>query len=358
MFRNVLTAVGVMALAACGVDSSAKVGNDTFDPEVEVSQGELSSSKVSDWFPMAEGNTWVLKTSAGATRTVSFSELEDGVAWLDGMVPGGRWAGVASSAPNTLYTWDEGQLRWDAFLRFGYASTQWVWGSGACGTYTAKRSGTGRTVTTAAGTFTDTRSIEFTLKPSPTARCVAPEFSEFTFAAKVGLVQVKTPNGEVFDLTSAKVGNKRYPVAPAGVSSKLVSDKAVYTSQGNTIRCITTPCPSNEEPAVAKLTYTLTNNTTTNKTWQFSSSCQTNTVIEDAQGNVVKNLQIARLCLAALTQVTLAPGQSKTYSEDIALASDSGQLLEGDYLAKMYLTPRDASPKMEATVKFSVNVAY
>ncbi len=356
MFKNLLTVVGLMVLAACGVDSSAKVGNDQFAPELEVAEGELSSSKVSAWFPMGEGNEWVLQTASGQTRTVTFSDLADSVAWLDGMVPNGRWAGVASSAPNTLYTWDESGNRWDAFLRFGYAVSSWQWGSGACGTFTAKRSATGRKVETAAGTFTDTRSIEFVLKPSPTARCVAPSFSEFTFAANVGLVQIKTPAGEQFDLVSAKVGTKRWPLPSAGPVSKLSTDKAVYTSKGNTIVCITTPCPSNEEPAVAKLTYTLTNTTSTTRTWQFSSSCQTNTLVYDSKGDVVKNFEIARLCLASLTHVTLAPGQSKTYTEELTLTGDSGQLLQGDYTAKMVLTPRDNSPALPATAKFHVDV--
>jgi hypothetical protein len=196
------------------------------------------------------------------------------------------------------------------------------------------------------------------LKPSPTARCMMPPFSEFTFAAKVGLVQVKDPNGKSWDLVSAKVNGKSIPAVTSGVVSKLSSDKATYTSQGNTIRCITTPCPGNEVPATAKLTYTITNTSTTSKTWQFSSGCQTNTQLFDAAGKVVKNFEISRLCLAALTQFTLAPGQSKNFTEELTLVGDSGQLLEGKYTAKMYLTPRDASPKMEATTTFTVNVTY
>src|SRR5688500_6836983 len=115
MFRKVMTAVGLFMLAACGVDSQANVGGEEFEPELEISQDELVSSKVSAWFPLGECNTWTLKTSAGATRTVSFSDLESNVAWLDGMVPDGRWAGVATNAQNTLYTWDESRRWWDAF---------------------------------------------------------------------------------------------------------------------------------------------------------------------------------------------------------------------------------------------------
>ncbi len=359
MVRNVLTVVGFAALfAACGVDSQADVGTGSFEPELEIAEGELASSKVSSWFPMAEGNTWTLQTASGATRTVSYSDVEGGVAWLDGMVPDGRWAGIATGSPNTLYTWNDNGY-WEAFIRFGYAKLQWQWGSGACGTFTAKRSATGRKVVTPAGTFTDTRSIEFTLKPSPTARCAAPSFSEFTFAANVGLVQIKTPAGEVFNLTSAKVGTKTWPqTSGGGLIAKLSTDKASYSSTGNTIVCITTPCPGNEIPATAKLTYTITNAGTTSKTWQFSSGCQTNTQLFDSKGAVVKSLEIARLCIQALTSFTLAPGQSKTFTEELQLTGDNGQLLDGDYTAKMYLQPMNNAPAMEATAKFNVRIVY
>jgi hypothetical protein len=355
MFRKLLITLGLV-LAACGVNSTATIGEEAFEPEVEGSSDALSSSKVGDWFPLAEGNTWVLRNAAGQTRTVSFSGLESDVAWLDGLLPEGRWAGITSAAPNTLYSWDP-QGYWEPLFRFGYAVSSWSWGSGACGTFSAKRSATGRKVVTPAGTFTDTRSIAFTFKPAPNVRCAASaDIGEYTFAARVGLVQLKTADGVVFDLVSAKVGTKTWP-APE-VKATLTTDKAAYVSKGNTIRCITTPCPGNEEPATAKLTYKVTNTSSSTKTWSFSSGCQTNTLLFDANGAVVKNFEITRLCIQALTKIVLAPGQSKTWADELVLVGDDGTLLEGSYTAKTHLIPMDGKPALEASASFDVTVVY
>lgn len=362
-FKALAFAVVSLSALACGggiANSSALLSGDV-EPELESSNGSLTSDNANVWFPLAEGNTWNLKsTTGGTTRTVSMEDVWDGIGWLEGAVPNGRFVGLSKSAPNTLYSWKEETNTWEAFFRFGYATTSWTWGANACGTFTAKRTQTGATVVTPAGTFADTRTITFTLKPSPTARCAMPPFASFTFAPNVGLVAMTNPDGERWELTSAIVGGKKFPVATTTVAVKgtLKLDKASYVSKPNTIRCITTPCPSNEETAVAKLSYTVTNTSNVTQTWQFSSGCQLEVELMDGAGNSVNALSNGRFCTLSLTSVTLAPGQSKSYTAELPLKDRDGNQLSGKYTAKAYLVAKSGPAKAEAVAPFSVSLAY
>lgn len=315
----------------------------------------VTSNKAELWFPMAEGNSWELERAAtGDKRTVKFEGVYEGIGLLSGLtLDDGRWMGGNKTSPNSLYTWTEATNTWEAFVRFGYATTSWSWGEGACNAYKVKRSATNLTVTTPAGTFTGARTIAFERKPSPTARCQPPAFTELTFAPGVGLIAVDTYDGK-FLLKSAKVNGATVPSATTGVKGVLKLDKATYVNKPNTIYCITTPCPGNDVTAVAKATYTLSNSGTKSETFQFTSGCQFDLKLIDAAGTVVRSLAENRFCTLSLTSLTLAPGESKTYSVDVALSTRGGEQLFGNYTAKATLIPTNAAPVVEATATFTV----
>lgn len=352
--RSTLSAAVVLVLAACGPNAAAV--NDTMEPESEelatTHSGLALSNGAATWFPMAEGNSWSFQAPSGEVRKVSYEGVYEGIGFLDGLIPNGRWMGESSSSPNTLYGWNEDDNTWSPFIRFGYAVTTWTWGKGACNEYKVKRSATGITVTTPAGTFSDARTISFERKPSPTARCMMPAFTALTFAPKVGLIAIQT-DVEKFVLTNAKVGGTLYP-AVGGIKGSLKLDKAVYVNKPNTIVCITTPCPGNEVTATAKATFTVTNNGTKSETWQFNSGCQFDVQLVSASGKIVRTLSENRFCTLSLTSVTLAPGQSKTYSADLPLSTRTGEQLFGNFTAKANLIPTNATFNAASSASFTV----
>jgi hypothetical protein len=191
----------------------------------------------------------------------------------------------------------------------------------------------------------------------PNVRCAMPAFSEVTFAPNVGPVMVKTAAGDKYVLKSANVNGTVYPKAVSGAAKgALRADKSSYTNQSNTIRCITTPCPSNEVTAVAKLTYTVTNTGTSAQTWQFSSGKQFDVDVVNSAGKVVKRWSDGRMFTMALSTFTLAPGASKTFTAEIELKDTNGVQLSGAYSVKAYLVPRLTSPTAAAQTSLSVTV--
>ena len=361
MRTSILFLMAAVGLSACGdADSTADIGgNAQFAAEEEVaSTGDaLLSNSANTWLPMKEGNSWTLASASGATLTVSYSDVADGIGWLDGLSRSGEWTGVASSAPNTLYAWNSDLWQWDPLYRFGYAVTPWTIGAG-CDKFTLKRTETNVTVVTPAGAFQNARTIGYTHKPPVNARCMVPVLSSVTFAPNVGVVKLVTGGGEKFVLKSAKVNGKTYPVTtPAtGLTGKLTFDQTSYTNKSNTIRCITTPCPGNAVTAVAQFTYTVTNNTSASQTWQFSSGCQFDLTLTDSTGKVARTLSEGRFCTLALTSVTLAPGSSKSFSGQLELARTDGSQLEGTFSAQAFLIPRITAPTVPAKATIGVTI--
>jgi|CXWL01.1.fsa_nt_gi hypothetical protein len=340
----------VAAMCSCGPNTaflSSPVDAELEDDTASTSS-ELVSNSAAVWFPIKEGNTWTLQAPSGESRTVTFGDVIGGVGYLGGL---DRWLGTFSSAPNSLYSWSEDTETWEPFIRFGYAVTTWSWGHGACNAYTVKRAAGSGPLTTPAGTFSDVRTIAFERKPSPTARCLPPAFTALTFAPHVGLIAIETYDAK-FLLTSAKVNGKPIP-SPTGIKGSLRFDKSTYVNQPNTIRCITTPCPSNEVTAIAKATYTVTNAGPNSVTFQFNTGCQFDIALVDSAGKTVRSLSDDRACTQALTNFTLTKGQSKVFSAQLPLANDDGQLL-GDFTAKAKLLPRNASPNAAAVTSFTV----
>lgn len=358
MLQRTFAAAVVMVLAACGgPDAQTLIDSSDVDTDetIATTEGELtSSSRAALWFPLAASNSWTYESSNGS-KTVRVSWSGDGMAELDGLLPSRTWVGVSDSSANTLMQWDANARSWRAWLRFGFASTTWSMGSGECTGAKLRRSATGTSTTTPAGSFSDTRTISIEQIPSRTALCAPPAFTELTFASGVGLVAFRTGYGERFFLKSALVGGKRIP-ANGSVTASLTLDKSAYISKPNTIRCITTPCPSNEETASAKATFTVSNGSASSQTWQFRSGCQFDVEVVSASGLVVKRFSDEQACTLALTSVTLAPGQSKTWSADVKLADRDGLQLDGSFTMRARLIPSSMAQAPTASQAFTVRV--
>jgi hypothetical protein len=346
IIRTLVVSFVALVLAACGPDAAMLVDAQDVDTDdaVATSESELTtSSSAGVWFPMNEGNSWTFESATGASRTLRLASVANGMAELSGLTSAGTWVGVSSSSANTMMQWDATSASWRSWLRFGFSSSTWTMGTDACTGARLRRSATGTATATAAGAFSDTRTISIEQIPSKTALCAPPAFTELTFAAGVGVVAFRTGRGERFSLKTATVAGKRLPAASGLVTATLALDKASYVNKPNTIRCITTPCPSNEETALAKATFTVTNDSATRQTWNFRSGCQFDVELVASSGLVVKRLSDDRACTLSLTSVTLAPGQSRTWTADVALSDRDGLQLDGAFSARARLIPSSAA---------------
>ncbi len=343
-------------LAACGAPTapvSPELSADELSSSAETAEAgaELVSSAARLWFPMSEGDSWTFM-SRTSTRKLTVDFASGGIRHLTGFTADedGTWLGYTDGAPNSLYAWGS-TAGWAPFLRFGYRYTPWEYkgNGGGCERFELRRSATDIAFPTPAGSFADARTIDLTLIPSPTARCVAPAYASITFAPGVGPVGFTTGAGEVFVLKEASVSGRAFPAALS-----LRTDKATYVNQPNTIRCITTPCPSNEVTAVANLTLTLTNTSQASRTYRFTSSQQHDFQLLDAAGKVVKTWSMDKLFAQGETSFTLAPGGSRSFTGELSLEA-GGQQLKGVYTARGTLTAESGAPAAAVT-RFTVVV--
>src|SRR3954469_21546536 len=110
---HLLTAFTAFALVACGNNASMSSAPMEDESEIAPTGEELVSNRADVWWPMQEGNSWTLKSATdGALRTVPFSGVGQGMAWMDGVITDGSWVGTSTSAINTLYSWDETTASW------------------------------------------------------------------------------------------------------------------------------------------------------------------------------------------------------------------------------------------------------
>lgn len=340
--KRVLTAVAVMALWACGPNAMAVV--DEGDGEaVETFDAELTStSKSQTWFPMQTGNSWTFKSSTGEVRTLTLSDVSSNMGKLTGLYADPVWVGLASDTGTVLYIWNEGTSNWDPLIRFSYSASTWQTNASVCQGFVGRRQSTGASYTTSAGTWNDTRTIGFTQNISPTARCAAPAFRELSFAPDVGLITFKSGQDVRFNLVKATVNGKSFPASTTTTSNldaKVVLDRVNYESIPNTIRCITTPCPSNAVTAQAQVEFQLKNLGDRSESFSFSTGCQFDVEIVSSTGKIVRKLSDTRSCTYSLTTLTLGANQSKVFSAKIPLEDSSGLQLSGTYTIRAKLIP-------------------
>ncbi len=350
-----LWVVGLLWLAGCGVDSDATVGGVPSDAELTESSDELASSRADVWWPLAQGNEWILQSPRGGTIRLAVSYSSGSIRYLEGMNGEGVWLGHASSAPNSLYVynWDEG---WGPLVRFGYAYTPWDvrYSDGPCDHFRARRSATGARVQAMAGAFTDVRKVEFEIRPDPTVLCRPPYVKELAFAPGVGPVALSSGTGETFLLASAKVGQRQYG-GVSGISVSVSADRAEYTSRPNTIACVTAPCPSNEVTAVARLTLTVRNTSSSARTFQFRSGQRFDFLLSDDRGELRATWSESQLFTQASGSLTLSPGQSRSFTAEMPLKGRDGQQLEGIFTVRGVLTTADGNgPSATTTIRVTI----
>ncbi len=356
MKRSILVSFLAVSMFACGPDAMAVVGDDAELDGTESYDAELTAtSRSTTWFPFQNGNSWTFKNASGATRTVTLSEVSEGMGVLTGLFPSPVWVGLASDASTTLMMWSGSA--WVPLIRFGYATTTWRTSNQLCAGLIGRRLSTGTSISTTAGSFSDTRTISFAQVSSPTVLCAPQAFSELSFTPGVGLVAFRTGSNQRFTLVSATVNGKSYPVAPAAnITTRVALDQTSYVSIPNTIRCITQPCPSNADTASARVTFELRNTGSSAKTWQFSTGCQFDVELISMAGTVVRRLSEGRACTFALTSVTLEAGQSKSYSATLPLEDRDGLQLDGSYSVRAKLIPTGTGTAPSATGSLSVSV--
>ena len=315
-------------LVGCGVDSAATVMSEPGDSELTESADELATSDAKVWWPLELGNEWVFESAQGGALRLEASYASGSIRYVTGLRQG-VWFGYSPGAPNSLYlyNWDQG---WVPMVRFGYAYTPWevTYSNGPCDRFDAVRSATAVSVSTPAAAFSDVRKVRYDLRPDPTALCAPALVKEMSFAPGVGPVAITSGSGESFKLVYARVGNKTWPAAQPAVA-EVSADQYQYTNLANTIACITEPCPSNHVTAKAKLSMTVTNRSSTARTWHFPSGQQYDFQLFEMNGRMVRAWSDGKAFIAALTTLTLQPNESRTFSGDIELEDREGKQLSG-----------------------------
>jgi len=337
------------ALASCGgPDALSMSAVDDGVDDVETVQGELTAtSRAATWLPLQEGNRWVFSSATG-TRTVSLSNVGNGMALLTGLFSQPTWVGAASPSSTTLLLWNG--AAWVPFVRFGYARTAWRFGDERCTAFVARRSATGLDFSTPAGDFTDTRSIAFEPVADSTARCTPPAFTELTFVPRVGLAAFTTGRGERFVLASASVDGMQLPTS--AITARVTLDAERYTSRPNTLRCVTQPCPDNSETAEAKLRFEVRNTSSAAQSFRFTSDCHFDVEVLTAGGRVVASIAERRTCRFAASTLVLQPGEAKVYEAELELEDSNSLQLDGDFTLRAWLS--SSSSAMGAPVSASV----
>lgn len=347
-------------LGACGVpDSTAQLHTDMpGDGDLAETGSELASNAAKVWFPLDEGNEWVFESATGKTHTIRVDYREGNLMYVTGLREEPTWFGLSAKYTTNFYVWNAESQSWGYHVRFGYRYTPWKYQptDSVCDTFQGRRLDTGVEVSTPAGAFEDARVIGFDWKTPPNAFCAPRGFRSISFAPNVGPVALVDAYGETLSLVSAKVGSKEYSASSGKLSLKLATDEASYLNKPNTIRCITTPCPSNEVTATATFTMTLSNGTKDAYTFQFPSAQHFDFELVDSEGKVVRAWSDDRSFGQVVTQFTLKGGQTKTFTGEVELKDRHGSQLEGTYTVRGVLRMSNAASGQFPTVEQSITV--
>src|SRR3954470_18825122 len=107
MKRSILLSLVAMSMFACGPDALAVVGEEETELDgTESYDAELtSSSRSQTWMPMQTGNSWTFKSTSGTTRTVTLTQVGDGMGLMTGLFASPTWVGLSSDAATSLMMW-------------------------------------------------------------------------------------------------------------------------------------------------------------------------------------------------------------------------------------------------------------
>lgn len=335
MNKHIAVLVGAL-LVGCGPESSAVIDheNDVLaGPEADASETTEQALTATSFFPLRAGNTWTLSDGA-ATKTVRVVRSSGTVHLVEGLSSSPVWMSFAGTR---LWVWEATERRWQTFVNFGSAvSTRFSFG-GPCETFTARQVANKLALTTPAGSFSPAVRYEFTLSPPPHVRCAMPMLGALTFTENAGLVELRTPNQDVFSLTRASVSGRTYPAPTAKATMTVDQTRVQLDADGN---------------ATLTATFVVKNETTRAMTFQFSSGQQFELSVETATGETAYFWSANKSFTNALTSFTLQPNRSRTFTETFELMGASA----GWHTVKAWL-PTSTGARPEASTKVEVLAA-
>lgn len=327
---NKLIPMAVVVLVGCGPESAAVIDGEhepLAGPD-EVASTTEQALTASNFFPLRSGNTWTFTDGAAGSRTVRVSRSSGSVHLVEGFSSSPVWMAVTGSR---LWVWNGTTRAWQTFVNFASAAETRVSFGGPCETYAVRQAGNKLALVTPAGSFSPAVRYELTMTPPPHVRCAMPPLAALTFAENAGLVEIRDPNQVVFALERASVSGRSYPVPTA--KATLTMDRAQYRLGA-------------DGTATLRATLVVKNETTRPMTFPFASSQQFELSVETSSGETAYFWSADKSFLTALTSFTLAPGQSRTFTETFTLQNAA----PGWHTVKAWL-PTRSGPKPEASVK-------
>lgn len=344
----------VICVWACGPEAPPRVESEPSELQsVEVYDSLNGASRVETWFPLQEGNFWVLVRADGAEKRVSVVEMRPQMALLEGLWPTPVWVAWATPEATTLQVWMESA--WGPLVRFGSAHDVWRTSSVACRGLNGHRAMADGLGLLQPSDYLDARRFEYAIEQSPRESC-APPFDALSFVAHVGLVELVV-EGEVYVLKEAWVEGNRISSAAPSVEAKLVTDASDYISSANTHDCVSGECASNEVTAQARISFELYNRGTQPQRWDFSTHCQLDIEVFSSAGTLLHHVTEPETCTAEASSFTLEPGEAKRFERGLSLVDDSGLQLDGLFIIRVRLKPQSATswvPHAAATVSVAI----
>jgi Intracellular proteinase inhibitor len=299
-------------------------------------ESELSGHP-STWFPMGAGNVWTFeRLGGGGKRQLSVNLSSEGTVELAGLFATPVRMVDASATTLTGLRGDETVPT--PFLRFS-GRRRWTFGQGPCSGYQVQRlPADSSPLTTSAGLFASTRQFAFSWITSPTVRCAQPAIESLTVAPGIGPVSFRTGAGDTYVLLNASVNTLTVPATSPLIATVSFS-QSTYLHGPAGAGCAQTPCAGDVETALAELSYTVRNTTGRRVTIPFSSGCQVNVRLLTPTGEVIRNEEVLRDCVPLASTLTLAPNESRLFTESVPLSNmDGDKLLSGAFTAVVYLT--------------------
>jgi len=324
---------------------------------------DAGNGPATQWFPLQKDNVWVLQLTNTDTRIISC--LQDSQSLVRGLFQedvelrvnsSGTMFGLGSSGHwQTLFRFTRRNgLKWRFNLSGASCSAEqahWITGK--------------ETVATPAGTFPGCRHLQLAALDMTNSTCGAVDPSELWFAPNVGPVALKSANGDLYLLSSAKVGTLSLPTATNGIVAALASDQGSYVNVAFGVVC--PPCSTDSPPceapcriadpvtATAHFAFEVINQSANAIAFMFPTTQRFDIDLIDQSNTVVKAWSDGRAFGNVATWQTMQPDQTNTYSGDISLADRQGNQLNGVYVAQAFLTD-SSGPTVQATTLISVTL--
>lgn len=324
---------------------------------------DAGNVRATQWFPLQKDNVWVLQLTNSDTRTISCLQASRSQSLVQGLFQ--EDVQLRGNSSGTLL--GMGSTRhWQTLFRFNRRNGL-KWGFNltgeSCSAEQANWITNKEIVVTPAGTFAGCRRLNLAALTVTNPACATADPSELWFAPNVGPVALKSANGDLYLLSSAKIGKQSLPPATNGVVATLTSDHDSYVNVASGIVC--PPCVTASPPceiacwmdgpvtATAHFTFEVINQSPDPVTFTFPTTQQFDIDLIDQSGAIVKAWSDGQAFGDIVTTLTMQPGQTNTFSGDISLADRQGHQLSGVYVAQAFLTD-SSGPTVQATTLITV----